>query len=217
MALQQRGGGQVDSRAGRETVTGVVGCLDILVVRGVLEVMREDERFRGFAGAPGPAELERAVAERRPDAIVGEAAAHSVLMRLKERNPGLGLLVLARDPTPPYGTVLLSVRLTCLAASASTTELLEAVHLVAQGDHVFLSADGQRVRSPSRERLRSLTKREHQVLGHLVKGRSEPEIAVRLHISIETARTHRRSVFRKLNIKSRRELLGMTPTGGEGI
>jgi DNA-binding CsgD family transcriptional regulator len=59
----------------------------------------------------------------------------------------------------------------------------------------------------SEERLRSLTKRQLEVFEHLAKHRSDPEIAVQLHVGIETVRAHRRALFRKLSIQARRELV----------
>ena len=52
-----------------------------------------------------------------------------------------------------------------------------------------------------------LTPREADVLDQLQLGRSNAEIAIALSVSIETVRTHARSVFRKLGVKGRRELV----------
>ena len=51
-----------------------------------------------------------------------------------------------------------------------------------------------------------LTPREADVLDQLQLGRSNGEIAAALSVSVETVRTHARSVFRKLGVHSRREL-----------
>jgi LuxR family maltose regulon positive regulatory protein len=48
------------------------------------------------------------------------------------------------------------------------------------------------------------------VLGLLQLGRSNGEIAVELSVSVETVRTHARSVFRKLGVRSRRELSSLS-------
>jgi DNA-binding CsgD family transcriptional regulator len=55
-----------------------------------------------------------------------------------------------------------------------------------------------------------LTPREADVLGLLRLGHSNGEIAAALSISIETVRTHARSVFRKLGVRSRRELADLS-------
>jgi DNA-binding CsgD family transcriptional regulator len=51
-----------------------------------------------------------------------------------------------------------------------------------------------------------LTPREAEVLDLLRSGRSNAEIAQTLHVSIETVRTHARRIYRKLGVKTRREL-----------
>jgi DNA-binding CsgD family transcriptional regulator/ligand-binding sensor domain-containing protein len=53
--------------------------------------------------------------------------------------------------------------------------------------------------------IRTLTTRESQVLAALAKGHSYKEIADLLNISLETVRTHLRSVYEKLHIHSRTE------------
>jgi DNA-binding CsgD family transcriptional regulator len=51
-----------------------------------------------------------------------------------------------------------------------------------------------------------LTPREAEVMELLQSGRSNAEIAHTLHVSIETVRTHARRIYRKLGVKTRREL-----------
>jgi DNA-binding CsgD family transcriptional regulator len=52
-----------------------------------------------------------------------------------------------------------------------------------------------------------LTPREAEVMELLQGGRSNAEIAAALHVSIETVRTHARRIYRKLGVRTRRELL----------
>ena len=52
-----------------------------------------------------------------------------------------------------------------------------------------------------------LTPREVEVLAELQQRRANAQIASDLHISVETVRTHARSIYRKLGVTSRRELL----------
>ena len=51
-----------------------------------------------------------------------------------------------------------------------------------------------------------ISPREAEVMEHLRSGRSNAEIAQALHLSIETVRTHARRIYRKLGVKTRREL-----------
>lgn len=54
-------------------------------------------------------------------------------------------------------------------------------------------------------RARKLTGREVEVLGMLAAGRTTPEIADRLHISVLTARNHIQNVLDKLEVHSKAE------------
>jgi DNA-binding NarL/FixJ family response regulator len=99
----------------------------------------------------------------------------------------------------------------CLARSTSTADLLVAIHLTAEGTRVFVSSDGRRIERPypSAALFLKLTVRETEVAEHLSEGRSNPEIAHLLQISVETARTHVATVLRKLEVRSRRQLIAV--------
>lgn len=70
--------------------------------------------------------------------------------------------------------------------------------------------------SSDSERLALLTLRERTILKAITDGRSNQEIADELHIEVSTVKTHVRSIFRKLEIGSRKEAFRfMTP--GEAL
>jgi DNA-binding NarL/FixJ family response regulator len=60
--------------------------------------------------------------------------------------------------------------------------------------------------------IADLTERELEVLRSLSEGYTNPEIAEALQISVATVRTHVERIFRKLDVHSRRDLLGMRVT-----
>lgn len=60
-----------------------------------------------------------------------------------------------------------------------------------------------------------LTRREEEILGYLAKGRSLPYIADTLFVTTGTVKTHTTSIYRKLDINSRQELLDLVE-GFEG-
>ncbi len=91
----------------------------------------------------------------------------------------------------------------CLAKSTEARDILHAIHLASRGMHVVPAAD------PGMPELAGpdlLTPREAEVLDLLQSGRSNGEIAAALHVSTETVRTHARHIYRKLGVKTRREL-----------
>lgn len=61
--------------------------------------------------------------------------------------------------------------------------------------------------SPNWDRVRRLTPREREVFEHLRHGRRPSGIAKRLQISDHTARSHVKSIYKKLDIHSRKSFL----------
>ena len=72
----------------------------------------------------------------------------------------------------------------------------------------FASQNGQQQPIPhaiSALLLEPLTPQEQRVLGLLARGRTNPEIAATLVVSVNTVKTQVQSIYRKLNVKSRWE------------
>ncbi|HMJ02447.1 MAG TPA: helix-turn-helix transcriptional regulator, partial [Conexibacter sp.] len=84
--------------------------------------------------------------------------------------------------------------------------VLNAIHLASRGLHVLRRTDADVDPLPS-QGPELLTAREASVLELLQAGRSNGEIAAALHVGVETVRTHARHIYRKLGVRSRRELV----------
>ena len=66
------------------------------------------------------------------------------------------------------------------------------------------------------DRLWELTPREREVAALVAEGLTNPEIAGRLGIGEQTARTHVSNVLSKLGVSSRREVAGRLGGSGDG-
>jgi Response regulator containing a CheY-like receiver domain and an HTH DNA-binding domain len=98
------------------------------------------------------------------------------------------------------------------------TELIRAVRLAAAGDAMlspritrrviarFTAEDRSQRRREAQQRLEPLTDRERQVLVEIGRGRSNAEIAARLHMSEATVKTHVTHLFEKLSATNRVQL-----------
>ena len=75
------------------------------------------------------------------------------------------------------------------------------------GDRFDLAAIG---------RARSLTVREMEILKLMIDGKSYKEIESELHISIHTVKSHVYSLYRKMDVKSRHELIHRIGVYGGG-
>ncbi len=75
-------------------------------------------------------------------------------------------------------------------------------------------ADPSLASRPAGTLLVPLSERELNVLRHLVTNLSVPEIAAKLYVSVNTVKTHQRSIYRKLAASSRREAVDHARTVG---
>jgi DNA-binding NarL/FixJ family response regulator len=108
---------------------------------------------------------------------------------------------------------VLDAGMSCLASGATAAELLRAVHLAVSGQPTFSRINqAERAERSYPTDLAQLTEREVEVLRRLSEGYTNPAIAEALQISVATVRTHVRRIFQKLDVHSRRDLLGMRVT-----
>jgi DNA-binding NarL/FixJ family response regulator len=103
--------------------------------------------------------------------------------------------------------------------------LLEAIRVVAAGEALlaptitrrliseFVSRDAL-LRRPVPATLAALTDREREVLVQVATGRSNTELADRLHISRATAKTHVSSLLAKLHVRDRVQLVVLAYESG---
>lgn len=189
-------------------VSVVVGNCERLLECGVTEILRRDRGVELLASDLAGEELEAVVAREAPKVlIVDEEIEYTLLASLRTRRPALGIIVLAHEPSPLFATLVLAAGAMCLALSASEAELVAAVHSAADGVARNVIAPGRRVEDID-SAVGPLTAREAQVFMYLSLGWSYAEMGDTLHISPTTVRTHTLSICRKLNVGTKRQLIG---------
>ncbi|NJQ08000.1 response regulator transcription factor [Streptomyces lonarensis] len=106
-----------------------------------------------------------------------------------------------------------------LGKSAGPDELLTAIRVAAAGEALlspaatrglierFLAGDGPGPSPEAAAGLASLTAREREVLLEVARGRSNDEIALRLHVSPLTVKTHMNRLLAKLAARDRAQLV----------
>jgi DNA-binding NarL/FixJ family response regulator len=158
-----------------------------------------------------------------------ELAPDVVLMDLNLPGlPGLEAIrqVVGRTPAPAVlvltmvdddDTVTAALRVGArgyLLKGAVQEEVLAALRTVAAGGVVFGAGAAQRVLSGER-RIGDLTPRESEVLALVADGRSNPEIARELGLSLKTVQNHVSNVLAKLQVRDRTQAaLRMRGLGG---
>jgi DNA-binding NarL/FixJ family response regulator len=196
------------SKPRNHAVTVAVGQFEDIVTRGLRALIDEDDNLRLVASGLPRDQLAGALDAYRPDVAVinfGSLNHASELRELHTEFPQTRLLVLGNRPTSAEVQQMLAFGATaCLSKDTQERDLLHAIHLASRGLHV-LPPSGAELHPPSGPEL--LTPREADVLELLRAGHSNGEIAETLHISIETVRTHARRIYRKLGVRTRRELV----------
>jgi DNA-binding NarL/FixJ family response regulator len=185
----------------------VLARFEDIVARGLGALIEEDDSLELVASGVEHDALEGALATHEPRVAIinfGSLSSAAELRELHRRFPATRLVVLANRPTVAESRQMLSFGATaCLSKASEARDVLHAIHLASRGLHVL---PGAYETAPPPAGPDVLTPREAEVMELLQEGRSNAEIANELQVGIETVRTHARRVYRKLGVKTRREL-----------
>jgi DNA-binding NarL/FixJ family response regulator len=103
-----------------------------------------------------------------------------------------------------------------LLKDSATTDLVQAIHAVAEGKSFFSPAVSKVLLQDYMRKLRRsgaedsydlLSPREREVLQLIAEGKSNKEVASLLNLSVYTVETHRAKIMQKLNLKGVPELI----------
>jgi DNA-binding NarL/FixJ family response regulator len=187
----------------------VIGRFEDLIARGLRSLIAEDPTIELVAADVELDALDATLTKHEPEVAIfnfGSLRTPVEVNRLHTAHPDTRLLVLANRPTPSECSQMLAFGATaCLSKETQARDILNAIHLASRGLHVLPRTDAPEPLGPE-----LLTPREADVLEHLQAGRSNAEIALALSVSVETVRTHRRNIYRKLGVRTRRELASLT-------
>jgi DNA-binding NarL/FixJ family response regulator len=188
--------------------TVVIGHFEDLVLRGLRGLIDDDARLQLVSHDVPYDRLPVLLAAREPDVAIinfGSLTSPFEVRELSSQHPRTHLVLLANHPSTAECAQLLAFGASaCMSKGTQARDILHAIHLASRGMQLI-------PREPSGAHAVAselLTMRESEVLGHLQRRRSNAQIAVDLHISVETVRTHARNIYRKLGVTSRQDLLG---------
>jgi DNA-binding NarL/FixJ family response regulator len=199
---------------------------DHTVVRTGLHMLIETNQTMQVVGeAANSTEALEIVRRERPHIIV--------LDLMLRQESGLDLLPLLRETAPDARVILLtgsydnelheqSVRLGAMGVvlkDQASDVLLRAIERVYAGEawldptltarvlHQIARGKASPPINPEAVRIASLTEREHQVIRLICEGLPNKQIGERMHISETTVRHHLTSIFDKLGLANRLELV----------
>jgi DNA-binding NarL/FixJ family response regulator len=197
--------------AHRPPITLAVGQFEDIVSRGLQSLIDDDPHLELLVGDIAQESIVSALSTYAPDVAILNFASLSTpgeLRELTERFAETRLVVLADNPSSSECRQLIGFGVTaCLAKNTEGRDVLHAIYLASRGMHVMppdSDSDPEAAFEPVGPA--PLTPREADVLELLQGGQSNAEIAVALHVGVETVRTHARHIYRKLGVSTRREL-----------
>jgi DNA-binding NarL/FixJ family response regulator len=193
----------------RTPVRLVLAEFEDLVSHGLRALVAVDPNIEVVAADVPHDGLPIVVARELPQVAIvnfGSLRSPNDVREMHAAYPETRLVILANRPTPTECNQMLAFGATaCLSKETQARDILSAIHLASRGLHV-LPKTPREFGMTSMPGPELLTPREADVLEHLQLGRSNAEIAMTLHVGIETVRTHARNIYRKLGVHTRRDL-----------
>lgn len=182
-----------------------------LVRLGFRRLLEDDAEITVIGEATDGAEAVELAMRLRPDVIVMDYAIpiHNGAMAtrlIREQMPDARILMLSMHSEPSYVANCRNAGASgYLLKNALDLELVAAVRSVHAGEWV----QDPRLESTSLPpgAKRHLSKRELEVLHHIISGRSNKEIASLLDLSANTVAVHRANIMDTLNIRNTAELV----------
>lgn len=201
--------------------------------RQALALLFEAEPGFEVAGQAGTLKEARRVvsrAKRRPtlgiiDLNLPDGDGSELIGVLREQNPEFAALVLTASlDKAEHARAVEAGAAGVLHKSADVDEILDAARRLAAGEPLMspqevsrmirLAARSREEEQALRENAARLTPREREVLQALAEGLSNREIAERLHMSVDTERTHMVNILNKLGAHSRLQALVLAARAG---
>ena len=186
-------------------------------------VFDQEPDFEVVAQAGSLAEARRMMKGREADVGVidlslpdGEGV--ELIEELREANPLFAALVLTASlDREEHARAVEAGAAGILHKSADVDEILDATRRLAEGGTLIsqeelvemlrLAGQSREEEREARASIEQLTPREMEVLRALAEGLSNREIAHRLHMSVDTERTHMMNILNKLSVHSRLQAL----------
>ncbi len=189
------------------------------VVRSGLKSLVADSDIEVVAEATSGNEALRLALKLKPQVVLldirmPDGDGLSTLEAIKAKLPKTPVLMLSTYDSPTYAARALALGASgYLRKGDSSQTLLAAIRTVARGESAWDAADLRRISGgaldPTAEQSDlevPLTPRELQVLKQLALGLANKEIALALHISVETVKEHVQHIFKKMGASDRTQV-----------
>jgi DNA-binding NarL/FixJ family response regulator len=184
---------------------------------GLVELLRSFPSMQVVGEAVNAADGADLYLKLRPDVLIvdirlpGVSGLH-MIRSLMHVDPRLRSVVLTSSDSDSAIEAAFRVgALAFLNKTVGSAELLRAIECVAQGAS-YMSEEVRR--RAARSLSAGLTPREVEVLGHLVNGESNQQIASQLGVSLFTIKNHVKAVLNKTGATDRADIIRMAHQSG---
>jgi DNA-binding NarL/FixJ family response regulator len=203
------------------SITVVLAHFDDLFARGLRGLIESDPSLAIVAADVEQRRIPIVLRAHRPDVAIldiGALGKFAEIRKLSDSCPATRLILIGNDPAPVECAQLLAFGASaCLGRDTQSRDVIHAVHLASRGLQVVPRA----IASSGASLITGgglLSRREAEVLPLLQQGHSNAQIALALQVGVETVRTHARNIYRKLGVRTRRELAAPpAPTDPEPV
>lgn len=197
---------------------------------GVKAILARQEEFVVVAEAGNGLDAIHVCKELRPDLVLMEIALPGVngvevTAELLRHSPGTKVMILSMydDEKSVIGSIRAGARAYILKRN-SASELLDALRTVARGGS-YLSPQvseqllrriqrGDAAAAPGAAPIDTLSPRELQVMRLVAEGHTSKEIAALLNLGLQTVRSYRKTLMRKLGVSNAASLTQLALSTG---
>ena len=152
------------------------------------------------------------------DLTLPDGEGTELIEELREANPDFAALVLTASlDRTEHARAVEAGAAGVLHKSADVDAILDATRRLGEGESLVsedelvsllrLAGQSREEETEARASIEQITPREREVLQKLAEGLSNKEIAARLHMSVDTERTHMMNILNKLGVHSRLQAL----------
>ena len=187
---------------------------------GLLEMIASDPGMECVCNYSNAEDAIKNLARHTPDVVLMDIhlpcrSGIECTRRLKDQCPGLQVLILTvYEDSESIFDALKAGASGYLLKRSSPAEILSAIADVAVGGAPMSSQIARQVISSFQAPVATLepegeplSERESEVLSYITKGYAGKEIAMKMHVSINTVKTHLKHIYQKLHVRSRGEIL----------
>jgi DNA-binding NarL/FixJ family response regulator len=159
------------------------------------------------------AEAVARVAELQPDVVLMDIAMPGMngidaTRLIRKQHPETRVLALSQHGERQYVLTLLTAGASgYILKRALGSDLITALRTVAGGDTYLYPTVSDIVLEAMQNPGESLTPREAEILQHIVRGKTSPQIAEGLSLSVKTVEWHRNNLMSKLGVHNVAELV----------